>query len=54
MTAPPPLPNPVNPEFYCPNCKKPIPNPLVCGDCGSLLCRDCGTPVERIDDLGIG
>lgn len=41
-------------EFYCPNCARPVPEPLLCGDCGALLCRICGKPVERIDDLGIG
>jgi hypothetical protein len=41
-------------DFYCPACAKPISVPLVCGDCHALICRDCGTPVERIDDLGIG
>lgn len=41
-------------EFYCPKCGSPEPDPLVCGDCTALLCRRCGTPVEKIDDLGIG
>jgi hypothetical protein len=41
-------------EFYCPACAKSVINPLVCGDCHALICRDCGTPLERIDDLGIG
>ena len=41
-------------EFYCPTCAKPVPDPLVCGDCRALICRTCGTPLERIDDLGIG
>jgi ribosomal protein L37AE/L43A len=41
-------------DFYCPVCAKPVPEPLVCGDCHAWICRDCGTPVERIDDLGIG
>jgi hypothetical protein len=31
-----------------------VPEPLSCGDCGSLICRECGTPVENIDDLAIG
>ena len=43
-----------NAEFYCPRCAQPVPDPLVCGDCASLICRRCGTPLERIDDLGIG
>ena len=41
-------------EFYCPKCEKPVTEPLACGDCGSLICRDCGAPLERVDDLGIG
>ncbi len=42
------------PEFYCPRCRKPVAEPLVCGDCAAWICRDCGTPIERIDELGIG
>jgi hypothetical protein len=42
------------PDFYCPRCAKPVSDPLVCGDCHALICRQCGTPLERIDDLGIG
>jgi hypothetical protein len=42
------------PEFYCPTCAQPAPDPLVCGDCHAVICRVCGTPLERIDDLGIG
>lgn len=41
-------------EFYCPRCAAPVGDPLACGDCGSLICRICGTPLERIDELGIG
>jgi hypothetical protein len=41
-------------EFYCPTCGKAVTDPLVCGDCHAVICRDCGTPLERIDDLGIG
>ena len=41
-------------DFYCPKCGKPVADPLVCGDCGAVICRVCGTPLERIDDLGIG
>ena len=41
-------------EFYCPHCQVAVPEPLVCGDCGSLICRTCGTPVEKISELGIG
>jgi hypothetical protein len=41
-------------DFYCPACAKPVPDPLVCGDCRAVICRQCGTVLERIDDLGIG
>ena len=41
-------------EFYCPQCRQPVADPLVCGDCASLICRRCGSPLERVDDLGIG
>jgi hypothetical protein len=42
------------PELYCPTCARPVADPLVCGDCQALICRVCGTPLERIDELGIG
>jgi primosomal protein N' len=41
-------------EFFCPRCGEAVTDPLVCGDCASLICRKCGTPLERIDELGIG
>ncbi len=41
-------------DFYCPACAKAVPDPLVCGDCHALICRQCGTVLERIDELGIG
>ena len=40
--------------LYCPACKAEGPDPLVCGDCGAVICRKCGTPLEKIDELGIG
>ncbi len=42
------------PDLYCPNCAKPVSDPLVCGDCRAVICRICGTPLERADELGIG
>ena len=42
------------PDLYCPNCAKPVSDPLVCGDCRAVICRICGTPLERVDELGIG
>jgi len=44
----------IHEEFYCPKCAKPVLDPLVCGDCSAVICRVCGTPLEGIDDLGIG
>ncbi len=41
-------------EFYCPRCNMPVPDPLVCGDCSAVICRRCGAPLERVDELGIG
>lgn len=41
-------------DFYCPACRKPVAEPLVCGDCHSVICRVCGAPLEKIDELGIG
>ena len=42
------------PEWYCPACNRKAPDPLVCGDCLAVICRVCGTPLERADELGIG
>jgi len=41
-------------EFYCPQCNRGVTDPLICGDCSSIICRRCGTPLERVDELGIG
>jgi hypothetical protein len=41
-------------EFYCPRCHTAVTDPLVCGDCSAIICRICGAPLERIDELGIG
>jgi primosomal protein N' len=40
--------------LYCPNCQMEVTDPLVCGDCGAVICRTCGTPLEKVDELGIG
>jgi len=49
------MPDPEPPvDLYCPACKRPVADPLVCGDCHAVICRECGTPLERVDDLGIG
>ncbi len=41
-------------ELYCPKCAEEVEDPLVCGDCLAVICRRCGTPLERADDLAIG
>lgn len=40
--------------LYCPTCEREVTDPLVCGDCAAIICRQCGTPLERIDEMGIG
>jgi hypothetical protein len=40
--------------LYCPNCAREVDDPLTCGDCASVICRVCGTPLEIPEDLGIG
>jgi predicted amidophosphoribosyltransferase len=40
--------------LYCPNCQREVAHPLVCGDCAAVICRQCGTPLEKVDELGIG
>ncbi len=46
-----------NPEpretMYCPRCDREA-RPVECGDCHALICNQCGTPLERLDELGIG
>ena len=48
----PPMPGPGS--LYCPNCAEEVTDPLTCGDCSSVICRRCGTPLESPDELGIG
>jgi hypothetical protein len=40
--------------FYCPVCAVEVSDPLTCGDCSSVICRRCGTPLESSDELGMG
>jgi hypothetical protein len=47
---PPPRPQPL----YCPTCAREVDDPLTCGDCSAVICRQCGTPLESPDELGIG
>lgn len=39
--------------LYCPKCDRQVDDPLVCGDCAAVICRRCGTPLEKVDELGI-
>jgi len=41
-------------DLYCPRCRMEVKDPLTCGDCLSMICRQCGTPLEQVDELGIG
>ena len=49
-----PIPEPALPLLYCPQCAREVSDPLTCGDCASIICRVCGTPLESPDELGIG
>lgn len=40
--------------LYCPQCRRPVSDPLVCGDCRAVICRRCGTPLESPDELALG
>jgi len=31
-----------------------VADPLTCGDCSSVICRRCGTPLESPDELAMG
>ena len=41
-------------ELWCPQCNRPVTDPLVCGDCSSVICRVCGSPLESADELAFG
>ncbi len=46
---------PANPQpLYCPQCAREVTDPLICGDCSAVICRQCGTPLEAPDELGMG
>jgi hypothetical protein len=40
--------------LYCPQCGREVLDPLTCGDCAAVICRQCGTALESPDELGIG
>ena len=54
MASQPQKPEPEPAPLYCPNCAEEVTDPLICGDCSSVICRKCGTPLESPDELGIG
>jgi hypothetical protein len=41
-------------RLWCPTCARAVDDPLVCGDCSSVICRICGTPLESPDELAFG
>jgi hypothetical protein len=41
-------------ELWCPRCNCAVADPLICGDCASVICRVCGTPLEDPDELSFG
>src|SRR5258708_19522019 len=49
-----PAQQPPTAALYCPVCAKEVADPLTCGDCSSVICRRCGTPLESSDELGMG
>lgn len=44
----------LGPALYCAVCALEVEDPLTCGDCSSVICRRCGTPLESSDELGMG
>lgn len=40
--------------LFCPECGRTVGDPLVCRDCLAVICRVCGSVLERVDELGIG
>lgn len=40
--------------LWCPTCRRAVDDPLVCGDCATVICRVCGTPLESPDELAFG
>ncbi|HUY82145.1 MAG TPA: hypothetical protein VMU92_10525 [Acidobacteriaceae bacterium] len=41
-------------SLWCPACARAVSDPLVCGDCSSVICRVCGTPLESADEFAFG
>jgi len=40
--------------LWCSTCARAVYDPLVCGDCATVICRVCGTPLESPDELAFG
>lgn len=38
-------------SFYCPNCARGVNDPLTCGECSTMICRACGTPLRMPEDV---
>ena len=53
-TATPSTPDKTPDSLWCPTCAKAVADPLVCGDCATVICRVCGTPLESPDELAFG
>jgi hypothetical protein len=45
---------PADADLWCPQCNRPVGDPLVCGDCSAVICRVCGSPLESADELAFG
>jgi hypothetical protein len=41
-------------QLYCPECAVAVSDPLTCGDCSAVICRQCGSPLEAASELGMG
>lgn len=37
--------------LYCPTCNHTVKDPLTCGECTTVICRVCGTPLRMPDYL---
>jgi hypothetical protein len=46
--------DPKRESLYCAKCAAEVSDPLTCGDCGAVICRRCGTPLESADELAMG
>ncbi len=47
----PPIIDEPDPPIICAGCHRVVSNPLTCGECATLICRDCGTPLRVEDEI---